>query len=342
MIKNSSQNRGCENWKVIDFLEDSAFRSWVLNSGDMQGQDEQLWEEQLRNNSQARKARYILEALKMHFDKVQMSNEEIEVRLEQEIDKYRHSSEGKGWHLFRTGWWKAAAAIALLVGLFFLIQWMSRPFDVYTTGFGEQLTIELPDQSTIQLNSNSRLIWDRQWEKSGNRNVQLEGEAFFDIENRDGIPFNVSTGDITVHVTGTQFNVNSRRNRSTVYLDEGKVNVEIRNRPNERYEMEPGEELVYQALEDKVEQKRIEAPEEISGWKEGMLVFRDEPLMKVLESISDIYGKEFILKDTALISRNITTTIPLTNWDVSLAAIQLAMRLDVEIQNDTVRIKERQ
>src|SRR5690606_9534296 len=101
MIKNSSQNRGCENWKVIDFLEDSAFRSWVLNSGDMQGQDEQLWEEQLRNNNQARKARYILEALKMHFDKVQMSNEEIEVRLEQEIDKYRYSSEGKGWYLYR-------------------------------------------------------------------------------------------------------------------------------------------------------------------------------------------------------------------------------------------------
>ena len=58
----------------------------------------------------------------------------------------------------------------------------------------------------------------------------------------------------------------------------------------------------------------------------------------VLESISDIYGKEFVTKDTALLHRNITTTIPLTNWDVSLTAIQLAMRLEVEEMKDTVRI----
>src|SRR5690606_8268575 len=103
-----------------------------------------------------------------------------------------------------------------------------------------------------------------------------------------GLPFVVITDDITVHVTGTQFNVNSRRQKTMVYLDEGKVNVAVKERPDEKYEMKPGEELVYQASLDQVEQKKVEAPEEISGWKEGMLVFRDEPLLEVLKSVSDI------------------------------------------------------
>src|SRR5690606_32261901 len=149
----------------------------------------------------------------------------------------------------------------VLIGLFFLVRWMNRPFDVYTTDFGEQMTIELPDESIIQLNSNSTLTWGRDWAKGGERIVNLEGEAFFQVEHLDGLSFVVNTEDITVHVTGTQFNVNSRRQKTMVYLDDGKVNVAVKERPDEKYEMKPGEELVYQASLDQVEQKKVEAPE---------------------------------------------------------------------------------
>src|SRR5690606_13862251 len=278
----------------------------------------------------------------MHFDQNQLSHEEIENQLKQEIDKYRFSAQNVKRRYYKiTGLSRAAAAVVLLIGLFFLVRWMNRPFDVYTTGFGEQMTIQLPDESIIQLNSNSTLTWGREWENEGERIVNLEGEAFFQVEHLDGLPFVVNTDDISVHVTGTQFNVNSRRQKTMVYLDEGKVNVAVKERPDEKYAMEPGEELVYQASADQLEQKKVEAPEEISGWKEGVLVFREEPLMDVLESVSDIYGKEFVTKDSALLHRNITTTIPLTNWEVSLTAIQLAMRLEVEVQNDTIHIFNR-
>ena len=126
-----------------------------------------------------------------------------------------------------------------------------------------------------------------------------------------------------------------------VYLEEGKVDVAVINQPEKKYAMEPGEEFVYEATVNNIEQKKVEEAEEISSWKEGILVFRDEPLMDVLESVSDIYGKEFATKDSALLHRHITTTIPLTNWEVSLTAIQLAMRLEVQEENDTVRIQER-
>lgn len=324
---------------MIDFLEDQDFRSWVLNPDNETVEKTRFWEQGMMSNNQARRAKYILQALKLHFEHNQLSHEEIEHRLEQEIDKYRYREKGsltRNFHVI--GLSRVAAALVVLVGLFFLVKWMNRPFDVYTTDYGEQLTIQLPDESIIQLNSNSMLTWGRGWENGGERMVNLEGEAFFQVEHLDGLPFLVNTDDITVHVTGTQFNVNSRRQKTMVYLDQGKVNVAVKERPEHKYEMVPGEELIYVASTDQVEQKIVEAPEEISSWKEGLLIFRDEPLRNVLKSVSDIYGKEFVTKDSVLLHRNITTTIPLTNWEVSLTAIQLAMRLKVNEENDTVRI----
>lgn len=325
---------------MIDYLEDQEFRNWVFQRQQGKMVEAEYWEHVVQSNIQAKRAQFVLSALKNHFESGQLSEEEIEKRLEQEIDKYRFGpKDGHNYRFSMVVLWRAAAAVVILVGLFFLIQWMNRPLDVYSTGFGEQMTIELPDNSRVRLNSNSTLTWDRNWERDAERSVVLEGEAFFEVASMNGKKFRVNTDDITINVTGTQFNVNSRRQKTMVYLDEGKVNVEVLKQPNIIYDMEPGDELTYLTETGKVEQRKVQEPELIAGWKQGVLIFRDEPLMQVLESVSDIYGKEFITKDSTLLHRKITTTIPLTNWEVSLTAIQLSMRLEVDEENDTVRLR---
>ncbi|MBY5959169.1 FecR domain-containing protein [Membranicola marinus] len=339
MTKNQHTND--THRQMIDYLEDFEFRSWILDPDGQAIEKSQFWENEVETNEAARRARYVMQSLQAHFEQNQLSQEEIAQRLDQEIEKYRTKKRDSSNRSRKAVYvWRAAAAVFLLAGFFFLVKWMNRPLDIYQTGYGEQLTIELPDSSVIQLNSNSTLTWNRQWEKDHERVVILEGEAFFNVKNQNDIPFRVRTEDITVNVTGTQFNVNNRRQKTMVFLEEGKVDVEVRERPDKRYELVPGEELVYQATTQEVEQKRVEEAVEVSGWKEGLLIFRDEPLMQVLESVSDIYGKEFVTKDSVLLHRNITTTIPLTNWEVSLTAIQLAMKLEVEEDQDTIRIKE--
>lgn len=339
MRKNSELQQKYENARLIDFLEDQEFRKWVFNPDEGINDDARVWEAVVQVNREARKAKYILVALKRHFDQNQLTRDEIESQLNLEIDKYRTGSRVGKIKYLSINWMTRIAVVAVvLVGLFFLVKWMNRPYEVYQTGYGERLTIQLPDESVIQMNSNSRLIWNRGWETTGKRVVELEGEAFFEIKRKDEIPFLVNTDDITIQVTGTQFNVNSRRQRTMVYLDEGKVNVAVKKRPDKKFEMVPGEELIYIASRDKVEQKMIDEPELVSGWMAGFLVFREQPLMKVLESVSDIYGKKFVTKDSALLHRNITTTIPLTNWEVTLTAIQLAMRLEVYEMKDSVKI----
>lgn len=343
-----------ENWDkkyrdyhLIDFLENKAFREKILDAEN--DTDETAWEELFRINTKAKEARLILRALKEHFEQYELSDSEIERRLAREIDKYREKARTSEMAVIlearkkrRKAWiGGVAAAIMLLIGAMYLYQWMNRPFDEYRTGFGEQLSIELPDSSFIQLNSNSVLTWNRDWKSAGIRTATLQGEAFFKVKKSSDMSFYVKTGDATIEVTGTQFNVNSRREKTRVFLEEGKVNVGVDSRPEEKYELNPGEEWVYLVMEDRVEKSVVEASEEISGWKEGLLIFQDAPLMEVLESVSDIYGKEFIVGDSILLARNITTTIPLTNWEVSLSAIRLAMRLDVEESGDEVRVKEK-
>ncbi len=329
---------------MIDFLEDPEFRDWILHPEEIQVDGIRPdWDEIVHQYKPAQQARYILISLKSYFERHQLSEEAIQSRLQVEIEKYRLLGKTFQRRRTRTIWaGRTAAGVLLLIGLFFILKWMNRPLDVYRTDFGERITIALPDSSIIQLNSNSTLTWNRKWEKDNQRVVNLDGEAFFQVRNKNNMPFQVNTDDLTVHVIGTQFNVNSRRQQTQIYLEEGKVDVAVKNQPERKYMMGPGDELVYQAQSDRVEKKNIRGAEEVSAWKEGLLIFRDEPLLKVLESVSDIYGKEFVTKDSALLHRNITTTIPLTNWEVSLMAIQLAMKLEVEQENDTIRIKEKE
>lgn len=335
-----------KKYRLIDFLEDEKFRHWVLSGDSASGKEE--WDQVLETYEAAVEAKLILESLDRHYNQYAMTPEEINEKLQLDISQYRDRASRDGQmsvlinHRKNVYWiGRAAAVLLLVIGIFYFLQWTNRPLEIYETGYGERLSIVLPDHSEIQLNSNSSLTWNRNWKKSGERTVHLEGEAFFDVENIDDLPFYVKTEDVSIHVIGTQFNVNNRRATTRVFLESGRVNVEIERQPDELIEMVPGEELVYEALQNKIEKSQVNVAEEISGWKEGLLIFRDASMREVLKSISDIYGKEFVMQDSSLLSRNITTTIPLTNWEVSLTAVRLAMRLEAEEAGDTIRIKEK-
>ncbi|AXT60468.1 FecR family protein [Aquimarina sp. AD10] len=111
----------------------------------------------------------------------------------------------------------AAASIAIIFGLF-----LFSPKESFTTGFGEKLTVTLPDGSEMILNAKSNAIFDKNnWEDS--RLVTLEGEAFFKVKK--GSKFTVTTKNGEVSVLGTQFTVNSHKSFFEVNCFEGKVSV---------------------------------------------------------------------------------------------------------------------
>lgn len=107
--------------------------------------------------------------------------------------------------------------------------YLSIPMTV-TAPAGSFATVNLPDGSTVELNSGSQIEYNRQFWRlpfvaSDERTVRLVGEAFFDVE-RGERPFVVKTVEAQVRVLGTMFNVRARDAATVVTVTEGRVRVE--------------------------------------------------------------------------------------------------------------------
>lgn len=133
---------------------------------------------------------------------------------------------------FKLNYWLSAVAAVLLVGLFisttiFYLKSESLLFG-YTrieTPRGEKSKVTLPDGTEVWLNANSSISYPS-FSKS-TREVKLEGEAYFNVQHSNNIPFVVHTARCDVKVLGTEFNVMAyeRLNRNEVTLFKGRIEV---------------------------------------------------------------------------------------------------------------------
>jgi ferric-dicitrate binding protein FerR (iron transport regulator) len=103
---------------------------------------------------------------------------------------------------------------------------LSKTYSVITEK-GQKTTVILPDGTTVWLNSASRISYDMSYAHS-DRNVTLEGEAYFEVAEDKERPFVVHTDDYTVTALGTEFNVYAYKddNMSVTTLVEGRVQVQ--------------------------------------------------------------------------------------------------------------------
>jgi len=113
----------------------------------------------------------------------------------------------------------AAVVAVMLAGSYFYLSTLNQTF---TTDLAERAEVTLPDNSEIILNADSEIAFsEKNWDK--NREVKLEGEAFFKVAK--GKKFTVSTENGDVTVLGTQFNVEHRNGFFEVTCYEGLVSV---------------------------------------------------------------------------------------------------------------------
>ncbi|SEJ60801.1 protein of unknown function [Cyclobacterium xiamenense] len=157
---------------------------------------------------------------------------------------------------------------------------------------GIKSLITLSDGSKVYLNAGSSLHYPKQF-SAEKREVQLTGEAFFDIQSEADRPFIVSTGSTQIKVLGTSFNVNQGEDgKLAVALVSGKVRVndekgnQVNLEPNEMLVMEDGGKF-YKTGFDSLE---------ILGWKDKHLVFKMDAFGTVQRKIENWYGVEIQVK----------------------------------------------
>ena len=234
----------------------------------------------------------------------------------------------------------AVGAVVVMAGL--LAWWLTAvPTDTlltYTTRYGETREIALPDGSHVVLNANSRLSYQAATVASPVRRVHLTGEAFFDVMHEEGdraTPFLVHTPDLDVKVIGTEFNVNTRRNRTQVVLDEGQV--ELQRPTKERALMQPGELVEYQTDANQVRRASVDI-ELFTAWRDRQLKFDDTPLGEVAQLLEENYGVRIQFESEHLRSKRVTGEVSARELDTIGRAVSRLVDIAIQRSRETIHI----
>lgn len=169
--------------------------------------------------------------------------------------------------------------------------------EVVTTG--KRKTVKLPDGSLITLEPNSRLVYPQRF--TGNtREVNLTGEAYFEVEPNHEKPFIVQTSYVIATVLGTSFNVEAYPNGiAKVVVTTGRVKVQTVNASNELQAViiNANQSVAYNITINEIEKRN--APEEAVYYKQrrsGKFIYTGVPVAKVIREMERYYRTSVTLE----------------------------------------------
>ena len=197
---------------------------------------------------------------------------------------------------------KAAIGVAAAVAIFFTATWLSdyrmqkdlsRNLITATALPGQIVSMGLPDGTSVQLNSGATMYYPAMF-KGKEREVRLEGEAFFEVAHDSKKPFIVKTFASDIKVLGTKFNVNADRNAGefSVTLAEGSVQVSSLADPGRIIVMKP-DEKVYMA-DGKLMVKRTKVKDEIR-WKDGIIDIDGLGFDELMDKLEMAFGVDIVI-----------------------------------------------
>ena len=192
---------------------------------------------------------------------------------------------------------KHAAGYAAAICITILSTWMVMndrepaeemvTYEEFTTPSGQRAMVKLHDGTTVWLNASTTLRYPNHFARE-ERKVELDGEAFFDVEHNEHKPFVVSTEKLDIKVLGTKFNVFAYKGREefNTALLEGSVKVYERMNEEKALFMNPNECV---ELKDNKLVKRPMGNTDFLLWKEGIYAFDDVPFEDIIKKFELYY-----------------------------------------------------
>ena len=192
----------------------------------------------------------------------------------------------------------------------------------YLTQRGDVLTVTLPDNSQVKLNSESKISFLDSF-GDDSRLVFLEGEAYFDVQNGKH-PFTVKNGDMIVQVLGTQFNVYAREQSFEIAVNEGivKVGNEIEDNFQKEVVLTAGQIISFDS-EEHPGNPQIISNSQIPGWIHNKFIFAKDNLEDVCKEIERKFDIVIDLANSELGIITVTGVMEADNLSDVLATISL-------------------
>ena len=199
---------------------------------------------------------------------------------------------------------------------------------------GGEYKLTLIDGTKVHLNSDSKLTFPSRF--TGNsRDVELTGEAYFEVAHDEGKPFIVHIGNVSVKQYGTRFNINAYTGKSkTITLVEGSIGV---TSGNNECRLTPGRQACVSGDEMKVCNADVDA---VMGWTEGMFKFDGESLSEIASTLSRWYNVD-VCVDASLSNCCFTGSLSRESSlrDI-LEAICEITNTSISVNDNTIKIKK--
>lgn len=245
----------------------------------------------------------------------------------------------------RLGFWCAsvAAVLAVLFGIFSLntdsVEISEPRLYVVETGYQERTKVVLPDSTQVWLNAASRLAYTDDF-MVNNREVEIAGEAFFDVTRNEELPFVVRFAGNTITVKGTRFNLTAYDVEDKVYAALVEGCIEFAGN-TVKLDMNPGELLSYDTRSEDVIKCKADLSSHVS-WVGGKLDYSAITLDQLLTRLSSIYGFKLQYDPVKYVSHTFRIILS-TNESLNdvLDAVSIIVPIDWKYEDGVVTVIEK-
>jgi transmembrane sensor len=237
-------------------------------------------------------------------------------------------------------YWKKIAAVLLIplvLGNLLYFSFCAKNYSknqepIYNelfAAFGTRSALKLSDGTSVWLNSGSSIKYPDRF-IGNNRTVFLKGEAYFEVESDLNKPFIVETSSLSVKATGTKFNVSgyASDDEAEVTLVSGKVEVSLTDDKKniKSSKLDINQHFSFNKVNGTTSIINEDTYKYIS-WKDGKLVFRNEPLSQVVKKMSQVFNIDIELQGSSLQDFSYRATFQ----DESLAEILKLLKMSSPI-----------
>ncbi|AEM72365.1 anti-FecI sigma factor, FecR [Allomuricauda ruestringensis DSM 13258] len=215
-----------------------------------------------------------------------------------------------------------------------------------TVPYGKTFQLVLSDGTRVHLNAGTSLKYPVRFIKDKNREVFMEGEAFFDVQKNKEQPFIVNSGSLGVQVLGTQFVISSYPEDAFIntVLLEGSVglykNKGSQKKDKERYTMlEPGFMGAWNKEEENIAVTEVDT-DIYTAWTKGRMVFSHMKFEDIIKKLARCYNVSITNNNVELGEETFTATfdIKIESMEDILESFKRNYGFDYDIENDKINI----
>lgn len=357
-------------------------RLWILMSRKLTGEatEEEIrqLDEWLKTDPQAMYSYQVFlqlwqsDALSIPPEELAQKYQQQQARIQQYHTRKSFSVQPK---LRKQLWRKVMVAAAMIGGLALGFWWMhtfkhehsSPSADVWatlSTPYGMRAYVVLPDSTQVWLNAGSKISYRKDIATAHLREINLSGEAYFEVEHRVQQPMVIHTQHLDVHDLGTAFNLRAYPGDpvTEATLIQGSIEIVNRNHPEEKILLQPSQRITfyhdslmlqtsssapsntatpheaknYVLTRVKPDLKENLIPD--TAWKVNKLVFQSERFDELTRQLERWYNVHIVLTSKRVAAYKLTGSFENESIEQALKALQITAPFQYHMKNDTIWI----